>query len=68
MTVFNQEFEYSLNHRAGSMNDVEYLTSTFKKFGIVPSLKLDLKYKDIVKEIDGCKLNKSVPQMRTSKC
>ncbi|XP_037035047.1 caspase-3-like [Bradysia coprophila] len=53
MTIFNQEFKNARFFRAGSSNDVEYLTTTFRKLGIEPSVKPDLKYKDIVKEIEA---------------
>lgn len=55
MTIFNQEFKDSLYYRSGSANDVESLTTTFRKFGIEPSIKLDFKRKDIVNEIKACK-------------
>lgn len=54
MAIFNQEFKGTPEFRKGSAKDVEYLKVTFKRFGIEPMVKPDLKFKEIVKEIDDC--------------
>ncbi|KAG4079593.1 hypothetical protein HA402_011240 [Bradysia odoriphaga] len=54
MTIFNQEFRNSLKYcRHGSIKDVENLSDTFGKLGIEPKVKPDLRYREIVKEIDA---------------
>lgn len=56
MTIFNQEFTNKRSRfRDGSVNDVEYLTATFKRFGMEPDIKPDLKFHEIVNEIHACK-------------
>lgn len=60
VTIFNQEFKGKKHFRAGSSEDVDTLCSTFRKFGIEPTSKPDLKYKDIVKEMDICKTIKTL--------
>lgn len=50
--IFNQEFRNTPYFRVGSANDVEYLTTTFTRLGMVSTVKSDLKYKEIVEEID----------------
>lgn len=55
MTIFNQDFENTPNFRTGSMDDVKYLEATFERFGMKPDFQRNLKYKDIVKEVEACK-------------
>lgn len=56
MTIFNQEFTNKRSRfRDGSVNDVEYLSATFKRFGMEPDIKPDLKFHEIVNEIHACK-------------
>lgn len=51
VTIFNQEFKNTQNFRDGSSKDVKDLEEAFKRFGIEPVVKPDLKYQEIVKEI-----------------
>lgn len=56
MVIINQEFKgIKRSYRVGSIQDVKSLKDTFERFGMTPIVLPDLKYAEIVDEVDACK-------------